>query len=578
MLINKKNKNSYLILWRFFSRRRKSQLFGLCGLMILSALLEVVSIATVIPFLSLISNQNQSLSNKYIQKIANSLSIDDMQTIFVYVTIIFTVAIIISGAVRILNTYLVGKYSAIIGHELSSISFEKSLYNGLQEHMNLNTSELIATLTRHIDQTIVIIISILQIITSLINVIFIFIGLLFVNWKLAILASTGIIFSYLIIVGYSQNILKKNSYEMTRDAGLQFKELQEGYGSFREIVLENTQKLYLSRYASLDIKMRLRNAQSLFIRSFPRYAIEAISISIIIILGLILSFQENNNQNLLTSLGVLALAAQRILPYGQTTFQSWAYIKAHSSEFSKTMHLVDAPTYERDYNSKKYDLKNSIEFKNVDFAYQGSDVLVLKNINLKIIKGEKIGIVGTTGSGKSTFVDLLMSLLKPSAGKVLLDGNSLNSNHELTQAWRKSIAHVPQNIFLSDNSIAENIAFGKKIKEIDFELLEDCSKKAQLSSFINSLENGFYTRVGEKGVKLSGGQKQRIGIARALYKKKKILILDEATSALDVVTESKVIKAINTLCEDLTIIAVAHRTSTLQNYDRLIKFESGNLS
>jgi len=575
---NQKEVNSYLILWRFFSKRRKIQLFGLCFLMLISALLEVLSIAMIIPFLALLANPNQALENNYINKVMNLLSIEDPQFLLVWTTIIFVIATLISGIVRIYNIYLGGVYSAKLGHELGCAAYEKSLYDDLQDHSNINSSELISTLTRHIDETVVIINSFLKIITALTNFILIVIGLLFVNWQLALLSAIGLLSSYLVIVSYSKKILKRNSIEMSRDSVLQFKELQEGYGSFREIILENTQKIYLSRYSSIDKRMRLRNANSLFISAFPRYAIEVLSISFILILGMLLSFQDNSNQNILTSLGVLALALQKILPYGQTTFLSWAYIRTHSSEFQRTMNLVGAKRFKIEIYSKGYDLLNSIEFKNVNFGYKKSDKLILKNINLKIFKGEKIGIIGATGSGKSTFVDLFMSLLKPTSGEIILDGNLLSKDIELMQSWRRSIAHVPQNIFLTDNSIAENIAFSQNIEDIDFDLIEDCAKKAQLSYFINSLENGYFTRIGEKGVKLSGGQKQRIGIARALYKNKKILILDEATSALDNSTESRVIKEINSISENLTIIAIAHRTSTLENYDRLIKFDNGIIS
>ena len=287
--------------------------------------------------------------------------------------------------------------------------------------------------------------------------------------------------------------------------------------------------------------MRNLTAQSLFIRSFPKFALESIAISLLVIIGLILSSESGDSNSLISSLGVLALASQRILPSAQNIYQSWAAIKSFSAEFSDVINLIRQKINIYPDNIKPINISKKIIFKDVSFSYGKNQILIIKDLNLTILIGERIGIIGKTGSGKSTFIDLFMGLLKPTRGQIIINGYDISrsENKLLLNNWRKSIAHVPQSIYLNDSSIRENIAFGIPLREIDDELVIFCAKKANLHLFVSKLPEKYNTKVGELGIQLSGGQKQRIGIARALYKKSSILVLDEATSALDYSTEKK---------------------------------------
>ena len=215
----------------------------------------------------------------------------------------------------------------------------------------------------------------------------------------------------------------------------------------------------------------------------------------------------------------------------------------------------------------------SIEFRNVDYLYQGGGGRVIQNVSVEICKGARIGLIGTTGSGKSTFLDLLMGLITPSAGAIYIDDLPLREFNR--SAWQKKIAHVPQSIFLTDASIAENIAFGESQESLNFKRIRLAAERAQIASFIENCPDGYGEVIGERGVRLSGGQRQRIGIARALYKEASLLVLDEATSALDSKTEKDLMNTINSLGNDLTVIMVAHRMSTLQKCDQIIQLEKG---
>ena len=216
-------------------------------------------------------------------------------------------------------------------------------------------------------------------------------------------------------------------------------------------------------------------------------------------------------------------------------------------------------------------------FQNLYFKYISNQSYILKNINLEIFKGEFIGIIGKTGDGKSTFIDLMMGLLKPSKGYIYLDNKNIHikNNYKILRAWRKSISHVPQTINLFDSTIAENVAFGENANQINIEEVKNACRIAMIDEFISSLKDGYFTRVGELGKKLSGGQRQRIGIARALYSKSNILVFDEATSALDVITEKKILKSIISLKNNPTVIMIAHRLTTLKEADKLVEIEKG---
>jgi ATP-binding cassette subfamily B protein len=265
-----------------------------------------------------------------------------------------------------------------------------------------------------------------------------------------------------------------------------------------------------------------------------------------------------------------------MLPVLQQLFVSWTTLTGSKSSLIDSIELMDQPLPE--FLNAEYVpivFQNKIHLKNISFRYSEDSPWVLKELNLIINKGSKIGFMGTTGGGKSTLLDILMNLINPTVGQIFIDDNMLSSNN--SRAWQAHIAHVPQAIFLSDSTIAENIAFGIPKNQIDYNLVYEAAKKAQIADIIESWETKYNTIVGERGIKLSGGQRQRIGIARALYKKADVLIFDEATSALDNDTETEVMKAINKLDSHLTIIMVAHRLSTLTNCDFVYEIVNNNI-
>ena len=308
---------------------------------------------------------------------------------------------------------------------------------------------------------------------------------------------------------------------------------------------------------------------------------EAIAMTLIAFVAYIMLKNTETATNIIPFLGVLALSGQKLLPALQQIFKSWTSLQSTHQSVYELLNLIKEPIEDINLkdNSKPLLFSNNITFKNVSFKYDLKSRLILNKINFKINKGEMIGIVGKTGGGKSTSIDLIMGLLIPTSGKILIDGKVINKKDKsIIYAWQKNIAHVPQNIYISDASFAENIAFGIPKENIDFKRLIYSAEKANIREYIESLPKKYNTVLGERGSKISGGQKQRIGIARALYQQKEILILDEPTSSLDAKTESFIVKSIKKLPSNITIIMISHRKNTLKNCDQIITIKDGEIS
>ena len=353
-------------------------------------------------------------------------------------------------------------------------------------------------------------------------------------------------------------------------------------GSIKDIILNNNYQFFINLFRNLDRSLRMVGARIFIFSIFPKSIVDPAGISIIALIGFFIARYGNIN-DAIPFLAALALGAQKLIPQLQSIYQSWSAIRGSKGVLEKITKLLNnkMPDIKKIINTKGLEHYKKIEFRDISFRYEENLPLIISGLNLKIMKGDKIGIIGTTGSGKSTLLDLFMGFLHPTSGEIIVDNKILNNknNYKFLTAWRLSIAYVPQMIFLTNASISENIAFGIPKYNIDMNRVKFAAKQAQISDFIESKEDGYDTKVGERGIKLSGGQRQRIGIARALYKNSSILILDEATSALDDETERSFTKAIGNLSlnNNLTVLVIAHRYSTLSHCNRIIELNNGRV-
>jgi ABC-type multidrug transport system fused ATPase/permease subunit len=389
---------------------------------------------------------------------------------------------------------------------------------------------------------------------------------------MATIAVFGI--TYLLISAFTKSVLLRNSRLQAQHNEALVKNVQEGLGGIRDVLLDRLQPFYSSDYRANDSALRRLWSQAEFLGGFPRFLIEGLGLAGIAVLAYGLVSRAGGLATALPVLGTLALGAQRILPAVQQTYFSLSQVRTQSHDLAAVVSLLDQPVAaDADLSAVSPALfRESIVLENVAFRYGADQPWVLRDIDLTIRKGERVAIVGPTGSGKSTLIDVLMGLLPPTEGRLLIDGRSV-----APEAWQANIAHVPQAIFLADTSIAANIALGLPPDGIDEARLRAAAAKAQIADFIESLQRGYATLVGERGVRLSGGQRQRLGIARALYKGAPVLVLDEATSALDDATERSLMQTLDSLSRDLTILMVAHRLSTTSYCERVVCVENQQL-
>lgn len=569
--------NLFTRLWFHINVVRKTQLVLLLVLIIITSIAEVFSIGAVLPFLAVLSSPKLIFNNSFSKPLIHILNIKSTDELLMPLTIIFASAIIVSGTLRIILLWFQTRLSFAIGSDLSFKVYRKTLFQPYKVHLSRNSSVVISGIlsktTGVINQTLM---PITTIISSLLMLSIILFALLAINSTIALSAIFGIGFIYAIIIKITKSRLSRYSNIINIESNNVVKALQEGLGGIRDVLIDGTQETYCEVYRKADLPTRRSQANINIIGGIPRFAIEAMGMLLIAVLAFRLARSSTNFAVAIPILGSLALGAQRMLPILQQLFVSWTTLVGGKASLIDSIELLDQPLPEF-LNAENVPIvfQNKIHLNNVSFRYSKESPWVLKELSLIINKGSKIGFMGTTGGGKSTLLDILMNLINPTEGEIFIDDNMLSSNN--SRAWQAHIAHVPQAIYLSDSTIAENIAFGIPKNDIDYNLVYEAAHKAQIADIIETWEKKYDTIVGERGIKLSGGQRQRIGIARALYKKADVLIFDEATSALDNDTEAEVMKAINKLDSHLTIIMVAHRLSTLSNCDVVYEIVNNNI-
>ncbi len=566
-------------LWQHISPRRKIQ-FGFLFLLILFAsIAEIVSIGAVLPFLATLTEPERVFGLALTQPLIRILNLTEPSQLLLPLTIAFGSAALLAGAMRLLLLWASTRLSFATGADLSYDIYQKTLYQDYEVHISRNSSLIVDGILNKPSIVIYeIVMPVLNFVSALIMLVVILIGLIFVDPATALISFAGFGLIYVVVVLISRNRLFINSQAISRESINVIKSLQEGLGGIRDVLIDSSQNTYLNIFKGSDSQLRRAQGDNAFITAGPRFAIEALGMLLIAVLAFLLSRQMDGFAKAIPILGAFALGAQRLFPNLQQVYSSWAKIKGGQASLADALALLNQPmpSIDPSLSIEKMHFSDAIHLDGLSFRYSKDAPWVLKNLNLTIPKGSRIGFVGTTGCGKSTLLDIVMGLLKPIEGSLKVDGTSINIANR--QAWQACVAHVPQTIFLSDTTIAENIAFGIPRDQIDYERVKQAAQQAQVAHIIEAWPEQYNALVGERGVRLSGGQRQRIGIARALYKEAEVIIFDEATSALDNETEESVIQAIESLKKDITILMIAHRLTTLRNCTQIIELDNQTIS
>ena len=559
-------------LFLLMERRRRYQFLILLTLMILTSMFEVISIGAVIPFLGVLIEPSNIFELPAAQSFIQFLGVDRPTQIIFPISALFAIAVVMSGAMRVILLWASVKFSFILGVDLSVGIFTQVINQPYIAHTKQNSSEILSAISIKIAQVINgVVLSVLNMIGSFIICIAIITILLVINPGASLIAILFFSLLYLFFYLYVKQKLKVNSLNITRESSSVIKILQEALGGIRDIIIDGNQQFYRSIFWRADLVFRKSLGNNLFITNSPRYFMETFGVLLIVLLAYMLSTQgEKSFADGIPVLGALALGAQRLLPVMQIFYNSWGNIKGTHFVLEEVLGFLNINDNKMmNVINNDCAFEKNIRLKDVSFGYDENSLPAINKINIDIKKGDCIGIIGKTGSGKSTLIDIMMGLLDPTHGTLEVDENVITSSNR--RAWQSRIAHVPQNIYLSDSTIEENIAFGIPVEEIDNSLVRLAAISANIDSVINEWPLKYKTILGERGIRLSGGQRQRIGIARALYKQADVLFLDEATSSVDTTTESSIMKAIDELGNDVTLIIIAHRITTLKNCSRILE-------
>jgi len=550
-------------------KRDKQFLLGLLMFSVFVSIIETVGIGVIMPFISVASDFDKIESNKYIYQIYQFLNIDKLHFV-VYFGVLLILFYVFRAVINLFYFYLLNRFSQGRYHLLAYRLFENYIGMEYKKFINKNSAYMTKTIITEANNLVNLISNVLFMISEIFVLVLIYLMLLYVNWKMTILLTGFLVINIILLKIFVSTKIKKAGSDREKFQTSFYEIINSSFGNFKIIKLKCKDDLILNRFAKASYGFANSNIKHQTLSQFPRLFLEMIGFSLvaIIVIYLIIKYRTDI-KGALPILMVFVLGLYRLLPSVNRIFSAYNQILF----YLESLNIIHNELIYESENFGEKDIKfnNKIVLKNIDFSYKRNKP-ILKNINLEIKKGEKIGIVGESGSGKSTLADIIIGLYKPENGHVFVDETELNENN--IKSWRQKIGYIPQSIYLTDGNVAENVAF---LENIDEKRVKEALKKAEILDFLETHHEGIWTKVGENGVKLSGGQKQRIAIARALYHNPEILVLDEATSALDNETEKNIMENIYKIGKDKTMIIIAHRISTLDKCDKIVRLENGRI-
>lgn len=556
-------------------KRRQRHVLLLMFAMIGGGFLEFASIGAIVPFLGVLLSPERALDYDLFRRVVNLLGISGRDGTVILVTALFLGIIVFSALARGFLLWLNVRISHAIGGDFEREVYRRTLYQPYEVHTQQNLSTVIAGVGKagSITSTILAFLSILQ---GLVIILFIGSAIFIVDFRISISTFVTVGVIYLGTMKFSRSLLRRNGEIVASNANVRLKWIQESLGGIRDILLEGRQEQYCQYFAQKTYQVKRAAGSNRLIGQSPRLVIEPIGIVIIGIVSCVIALTGDLAAEIPT-LGAIAFAAQRLLPTAQQVYGGWSSITGSLALIRDVFDIINQPIRDEFLQDDVEPLAfhEELRLNQLNFEYDATKERVLRDITLSIKKGSCVGIAGRTGCGKSTLLDLMLGLLTPANGEITLDGQQMSGH--IRQRWQRTVAHVPQDVFLTDATIAENIAFGVTPKNVDMDRVRVAANRAQLGDMIAKLPKGLNTVVGERGQQLSGGQRQRVGIARALYRHAAVMVFDEATSALDVHTERAVIDEITNSGEDTTLIIVTHRLPTLEHCNLVYVLDNGRV-
>lgn len=563
------------ILFHSLSENRRRALLPLLALMMIGAFAELVTLGALLPFLSVLAEPDNSSALEVLRPALDAIGAKTHRQVQIVLASIFALGAVSSSTVRLILLWAVQKFVYGISCELGIKLYADSLSQTYAYHIHHNTSEIIASIAKVESLTNLVLMPVMNSIVACVIAAFIVSGLIAISPSIALISGASFVVIYILASLATRSRLRRNAQVISRAHSDRVRSMQEGLGGIRDVLLDRSQSVFVDLYSQAEADFRDARTRNSLYSNAPRFVVEGAGMVVIAIVAVSVTSKLGSFSDALPLLGALALGAHRLLPLAQQIYLGWANANGNKQDLVEISRLLSRPVRDNPLDTPPIPFTKSIILDQIGFSYSEGRSAALSDVNFTIPRGSRVGIIGKTGSGKSTLMDLILGLLEPTEGEIRIDGVKLTADNRA--AWQRNIAHVPQAIFLTDSSIAENIAFGVDKADIDMTRVVQSAIKSELSEFIEQLPERYDTRVGERGIQLSGGQKQRIGIARALYKQATVLILDEATSALDTKTEEAVISAIDQLDSGLTIFMIAHRLSTLRECDLLLTLDGGRL-
>ncbi len=564
----------------FTPRERKKGLL-LLVMIITVALIDTAGVASILPFIAVLSNPSLIETNVILNSVyqfSKVFGVENSQQFSFFLGLLVLSLLLISLITRVATVYAQVRFAEMRHYSISKRLVEGYLRQPYHWFLNQNSADLGKNILSEVSQIIGAGFSqLLEGVAKAAIILTIIILLIIVDPKLAFIVGSTISAAYGLIFYF----LKKNiiliGKERLKHNGLRFKAVNEAFSALKEVKLGGLEQSYIKRFANSAEIFAKTSTRANVITQLPRYFLEAIIFGGVLIILLYLMLKTGSFNNSLPIISLYVFAGYRLMPALQQVYASLTQLNFVKPSIEKLYDdIKNLEPFEQNQDEGVLLINKSITLKNIYYNYPYSSRTILKDINLSIPVKSTVGLIGSTGCGKTTTIDIILGLLEPQKGTLEVDGQVITKKN--LRSWQRSIGYVPQSIYLTDDTIAANIAIGQDPKDFNYENIQKSAKIANLHEFImDELSGQYESMIGENGVKLSGGQRQRLGIARALYHNPEVLILDEATSALDNETEKAVMEAVNNLDKDVTIIIIAHRLNTVQNCDIIFKLEKGQL-